>query len=102
MENVIREEYDEFKQREEDENKRINHRLTELEGETKRIYELTASVQKLAVSIENMVQSQEKQEKRLNELENRDGEMLRQIKMYCITALIGGIIGYVLNGIGIM
>ena len=72
MDEVGREEHEEFKQRMEDEHKRINRRLQELETVTKQITDLALSVQKLATSIENMVQAQNRQEERLSELESRE------------------------------
>ena len=102
MDEVGREEHEEFKQRMEDEHKRINRRLQELETVTKQITDLALSVQKLATSIENMVQAQIRQDERLSDLESRDGEMLRQIITCTITALIGGAVGWLLRNAGIM
>ena len=102
MDEVGREEHEEFKQRMEDEHKRINRRLQELETVTKQITDLALSVQKLATSIENMVQAQNRQEERLSELVCRAGEMLRQIITCTITALIGGAVGWLLRNAGIM
>ena len=76
MENTIsREEHEEFARRIEDERKRTNHRLTTLEDSVQQIRELTASVERLALSVESMAKSQNRQEARLEELEGRDGEI---------------------------
>ncbi len=47
--------------------------------------QLTASVSKLASSIESMVKEQEKQGRRLETLEDRDGAMWRKIVAYGAT-----------------
>lgn len=101
MENGIsREEHEEFARRIEDERKRTNHRLEDLEETVRQIGELAASIEKLAVSVESMAKSQAKQEARLEELESRDGEMWRKVSSYVITAVIGVVVGYVFNFIG--
>ena len=62
---------------------------------------LTASVGKLATSIESMVKEQEKQGKRLETLEDRDGAMWRKIVAYGATALVGIFIGYIAQQLGL-
>lgn len=102
MENVIsREEHDEFTRRMEDEHKRISHRLTDLEETVRQIGALTASVEKLALSVESMARTQTKQGERLEELEDRDGEMWRKVSGYVLTTIIGAILTFVLMQIGI-
>lgn len=105
---ISRGEHEEFLRRIEAEHKRLsdedrrqNRRIDLLEESTKQIGALTASVEKLALSIETMVKEQEKQgheqeeyEKRLKALENRDGEMWRSVTGYIVTAVIGIIIGF--------
>ena len=61
---------------------------------------LTTSVEKLAQSMESMVKEQEKQGKRLEVLEGRDGEMWRKVVGYIATAVIGIILGFVFTQIG--
>ncbi len=102
MEDVIsRKEHEEFVRRMEDEHKRVNHRLSDLEDTVRQIGELTASVEKLAVSVESMAKSQTKQETRLEKLEGRDGKMWRKVSGYVITTLVGAILTFVLMQIGI-
>ena len=102
MENGIsREEHKEFCRRMEDEHKRINHRVADLEETVRQIGELTASVQKLALSVESMARTQSKQGERLEELEGRDGKMWRKVSGYIITMLIGAVITFALTQIGI-
>lgn len=101
MEDVIsRKEHEEFARRMEDERKRVNHRLSDLEDTVRQIGELTASVEKLAISVESMAKSQTKQENRLEELESRDGKMWRKVTGHVITVLIGIVVGYIFTQIG--
>ncbi len=97
---ITRAEHEEFRRRMEDEHKRVNHRLGDLEETVRQIRELTASVQSLAQSVEQMAQSQSRQETRLEELENRDGEMWRKVVGYVLTAVISIVIGFIFSKIG--
>ena len=63
--------------------------------------QLTASVSKLASSIESMVKEQEKQGRRLETLKDRDGAMWRKIVAYGATALVGIFIGYIAQQLGL-
>lgn len=51
--------------------------------------------------MESMVKEQEKQGKRLEVLESRDGEMWRKVVGYFVTAVIGIVLGFVFTQIGI-
>lgn len=62
---------------------------------------LSTSVKKLALSMESMVKEQEKQGKRLEALESRDGEMWRKVVGYVVTVVVGAFLGYVLTKIGL-
>ena len=97
---ISRKEHEEFARRTDDERKRVNHRLSNLEDTVRQSGELTASVQKLASSVESMAKSQIKQEARLEKLEGRDGAMWRKATGYAITAVIGIVIGYIFKQIG--
>ena len=48
----------------------------------------------------HMAKEQEKQGKRLETLEKRDGEMWRKVVGYIITAVIGVVVGFVFTQIG--
>ena len=98
--NITRKEHEEFARRIDAENERQNKRIGLLEENVRQIGSLTASVEKLAVSMENMAKEQEKQGKRLETLENRDGEMWRKVVAYIATAIAGIVIGYVFTHIG--
>lgn len=87
-------------QRLEDEDKRQNRRIELLEKSVEKTSELTASVEKLAQSMQGMLKEQEKQGKRLETLEGRDGEMWRKVTGYIVTAIIGIIIGFIFTQIG--
>ena len=108
MEDVIsRQEHEEFRRSMElanknleDENKRQNKRLDGLEENAKSLTTLVASVERLATNMENMLKEQEKQGKRLETLENRDGEMWRKVVGYIATAIAGIIVGFIFNHIG--
>ena len=58
------------------------------------------TIEKLALSMESMVREQEKQGKRLETLESRDGELWRKAVGYAVTAIIGAFLGYVFTQIG--
>ena len=97
---ISRAEHEEFRRRLEAEDGRLNKRLSIVEEDLKNIKELTASVEKLAVNMENMMKIQEKQGKRLETLENRDGEMWRKVVGYILTAVISVVVGFVFSRIG--
>lgn len=97
---ISRAEHEEFRRRLEEENKRQDKRIGLLEESVHEMGALTTSVERLATSIENMVKEQEKQGKRLEVLEGRDGEMWRKVVGYIATAVIGIVIGFVFNQFG--
>ena len=98
---ITRAEHEEFRRRLEEENRRQDNRLELLEENVREIGALTTSVEKLAQSVESMVKEQEKQGRRLDELEGRDGEMWRKVVGYIITAAVGILVGFLFRQIGI-
>ena len=74
--------------------------LALLEESVSKMGALSTSVEKLALSMESMVKEQEKQGKRLETLESRDGELWRKAVGYVVTAIIGAFLGYVFTLIG--
>ena len=90
---ITRAEHEEFRRRLEDENIGQDKRIALLEENTRQINSLTVSVERLAHSIEVMVKEQEKQGKRLEVLEGRDGELWRKAVGYLLTAFLGGLLG---------
>ena len=90
---ISRAEHEEFSRRLAEENKRQDKRIEMLEENVREMRALTNSVERLATSVEDMVKEQEKQGKRLEVLEGRDGEMWRP-------AVIGIVIGFVFHQVG--
>ena len=97
---ISRAEQEEFRRRLEEENRRQDKRIELLEDNMRELNQLTASVSKLASSIESMVKEQEKQGKRLEALEGRDGEKWRKVMGYIATAIVGIVLGYLFKRIG--
>lgn len=101
MENPItREEHEEFRRRLEEENKRQDTRIGNLEDSVRQIGALATSVEKLALSMQSMLKEQEKQGNRLEVLEGRDGEKWRKVMSYIATAIVGVVLGYLFKQIG--
>lgn len=98
---ITRAEHEEFRRRLEEENRRQDKRIELLEDNMRELNQLTASVSKLASSIESMVKEQEKQGRRLETLEDRDGAMWSKIVAYGATALVGIFIGYIAQQLGL-
>lgn len=98
---VGRKEHDEFVKRIDDEEKRQNRRIEELEKSTKEITALTLSVEKIAMSTETMAKELNSQGQRLKELEDIPGDNWTSMKSGIINAIAaaigGGIVAMVLN-----
>lgn len=101
MDGISQEVHEEFARRQDDENRRQNHRIEELEKSVRQLGALTTSVEKLASSMESMVKEQEKQGKRLEVLEGRDGEKWRNVVSHIITAVVGAVVCYFITQFGI-
>ena len=97
---ISREEHDEFCKRMEAEHHRQNRRIELLENSVQQIDSLATSVGKAGFKLQSMVKEQEQQGRRLEALENRDGEMWRKAVGYLITAVLGIVVGYVFKQIG--
>lgn len=96
---ISRAEHEEFARRIDAQEKRQDRRLELLEENVREIGALTVSVQKLAQSLQSMVKEQEQQGKRLQALENRDGEKWRKLMGYIATALTSGAVTLLLSQI---
>lgn len=94
---ITRAEHEEFCKRVEAEDHRQNKRLEILEEQTKQFTDLVLSVRELAQSVKQLAETQKEQGEKLDELENRDGEMWRRVSGYVITAIIGLVLGYLFN-----
>ena len=97
---ITRAEHEEFRRRIEEEEHRHNRRLEVIEGNIAELMKLTASIERLATNMENMVKEQERQGDRLETLEARDGKKWRQVSGYVITTIVGIVIGYIFLQIG--
>jgi tetrahydromethanopterin S-methyltransferase subunit B len=62
---------------------------------------INANVEKLTALLENSKETLERQEKRLEALEARDGEKWRQVTGYIITAVTGIILGFIATHLGL-
>lgn len=93
--------HEEYAKRMDDEHKRQNKRIDHLEENYRQFNELTLSVKELALSVKSMVEEQKEQDKRIEILEGRDGEKWRTISMFVMTTVLGIIIGFVANSMGI-
>lgn len=97
--------HEEFAKRQDEENRRQNERLRILEGTVIEVRDLTISVKGLAENMKSMLQEQEKQNNRLLKLENKDVEKLKKIGSTVIktalTALVSGVVGFLLCKFGI-
>ena len=101
MENVItREEHNEFVRRIDAANERQDARLKDLEATVAQIHALTASVEKLATGIDAMAKEQDRQGKRLETIEKRDGEMWRKSVINIIAAVVGALAGFIIAQFG--
>lgn len=96
---ISRGEHEEFAKRIDAQEKRQDKRLEMLENTVREIGALTLSVQRLAQSLESMVEEQERQGRRLQALEDRDGEKWRKLMAYIATALTSGAVTLLLSQI---
>lgn len=98
---ITRAEHEEFCKRVEAEDNRQNKRLEILEEQTKQFTDLVLSVRELALSVKQLAETQKVQGEKLDELENRDGEMWRRVSGYVITSIIGLVVGYLFHKLGL-
>lgn len=98
---LLRNEFLAFKESMNAENERQNHRILKLEDTTEKINELAVSTEKLASTMEKMLEEQKEQGRRIVKLEGRDGEKWRSVAKIVATAVISAVIGAVLMMIGL-
>ena len=77
----------------------LKHRVCELEDLTDTIHKLALSVNELAVNMKNMIREQEQQGQRIATLEQKPAKRYDTITTVVMTALISGIITYILSNI---
>ena len=80
--------------------KALDDRINKVEAITEEIRNLTLSVERLTVTLSNVVKQQESQEVRLDAIETKDAEMWRTFVKYIITAVTGVIVGFIMRNIG--
>ena len=97
---ITRREYEEHNLRMEDEHKRQNRRIEQLEKDSKTQTQTLVVIERIAVSVENMQEELSDQGKRLDELESHDGEMWRKAIGYVISSIIGAVICFIFTQIG--
>ena len=93
--------HEEFARRMDDEHKRQNKRISDLETQVEDIGSLTASVASLAKSVEQMAKAQEKQGKRLEALEQKPAKRWESLVDKALWAVAGALIAYVLSQVGL-
>ncbi len=107
---ITRAEHEEFRRAMEaenrllgEENNRQNKRIELLENNmqqiiTQQITTLTATIERLNLSVGNILREQAEISERLKKLEGRDGDMWRTAVKYAVSAIIGGIVTFALTG----
>lgn len=98
---VTRVEYDEHNRRMEDEHNRQNHRISIVERAMEQNNKLLVSVERLAISMENMQKEQAQLKEDVEEIKNRDGQKWRKTGEDILKIVLGIVIGYILKQIGI-
>ena len=97
---ITRKEYEEHNLRMEDEHKRQNRRIEQLEKDSKTQTQTLIAIERIAVSVENMQNELSDQGKRLDELESHDGEMWRKVIGYVVSSIVGAVICFIFTKIG--
>ncbi len=83
------------------ENDRQNHRINILEQNAREISNLATSTEKLAANMENMLKIQEQQDKRLEQIEGRDGEKWRDMLSRIGFSILSAVLAVIFARIGL-
>ena len=75
----------------------LKHRVGSLEDKTDAIQELVVSVKELSITMKSMLTEQEKQGKRIENLESVPSNRWNTLVTVVITALVSGFITYLLT-----
>lgn len=75
----------------------LKHRVSNLEDKTDAIQELVVSVKELSITMKSMLTEQEKQGKRIENLESVPSNRWNTFVTVVITALVSGVITYLLT-----
>lgn len=97
---ITRPEHDEFARRMEDEDKRQNRRIEELEKTSEEIHNMAKSLVVMCEKMSTMSNSIDVLNSKVETMESRDGEMWREVVGYIITCILGMVIGYIFKNIG--
>lgn len=84
---ITRLEFDERNKRIDDENNRQNHRLDKLEKIADQLTDMAASIKTMAVTMQGMQKEQERQGKRLDDIERKPADNWNQL-VYSIIAMV--------------
>lgn len=89
----------------EDENTRQNKRIEQLENTVNQIViqqltALTGTIQALKTSVDTTIKEQAAIGERVKKLEDKDGDMWRTAVKYVLSALLGGLVVFILSQIG--
>ena len=93
--------HQEYAKRMEDEHKRQNKRISDLETKVEDISDLTTSVASLAKSVEQMAKAQEKQGKRLEALEQKPAKKWESFVDKVVWAIAAALIAFVFAYLGL-
>ncbi len=91
MDNLTRSEFQIYRET-------VSKSIQKIENSIAQIHELAASVRELAASVKQIAETQEKQNDKIDNLQNKDGEMWRKLVSYAITAIAGAVIMQALKG----
>lgn len=80
--------------------KRLEDRIDKVEIVSNEIHTLAMAVERLTLTVKNMVTEQEMQRGRIVAIESKDAEMWRTMIRYIATGIVGAVLGYVLKNIG--
>ena len=84
-----------------DENTRQNQRIELLEKNSASLNDLVVSVKELARSVKQMQEELKRQGQRLEAIEKEPGEKWKKLTWLIVTAVAGGIIGFLLSKVGL-
>ena len=93
--------HEEYARRMDDEHKRQNKRIDKLEENQRQINDLTLSVKELALSVKSLAEEKKDHDDRIEALENRDGEKWRDVTKTIMTVILGIVIGFIANQVGL-
>jgi len=88
-------------QRLDDENKRQNKRLEQLEGKIQENSELVVSIKELALETKHMRENLNETVQRIDRLENRNGDKWEKFKWLIVAGLVTVLLGYLAVSVGL-